>query len=137
MSFGETIAPFLGRMMLGWFFLTQAGRYASDWNGTLDALRGVPAAPVVVIIALICGVLGALSLLIGFRTRLGALVLFTLTVIVSVVMHNYWTIDNVAARQAEYEIFARNIAIAGGLLFMVGVGAGRFAVEHLKSPGKR
>ena len=28
MSFGESIAPFLGRLVLAWFFITQAYRYA-------------------------------------------------------------------------------------------------------------
>jgi len=34
-----------------------------------------------------------------------------------------------AARTADFDIFARNIAIAGGLLMLIGMGSGRFAMD--------
>ena len=34
MSFGESLAPFLGRLVLAWFFLIQAYHYALDWSDT-------------------------------------------------------------------------------------------------------
>jgi hypothetical protein len=45
-------------------------------------------------------------------------------------MHDYWHIGDAAARTADYEIFARNVAIAGALLFVVGMGAGPFAFDN-------
>ena len=38
MSVGEVIAPFFGRLILAWFFLSEAWRYSRDWAGTADLL---------------------------------------------------------------------------------------------------
>jgi hypothetical protein len=38
-------------------------------------------------------------------------------------------------RSADYDIFARNIAIAGGLLILVGTGPGPFAVDNTGGGG--
>ncbi len=134
MSYGESIAPLLGRLVLTWFFLTQVYHYTLDWSGTaiLLSMKQVPAAPVVLFLVLLLALLGSLSLLLGFRTRIGALALFAATIAATVTFHDYWTLKTAAARLADYDIFARNVAIAGGLLVLVGVGPGRFAVDQEK-----
>ena len=40
-------------------------------------------------------------------------------------------ISDAAARAVEFEIFARDFAICGGLLLMVGMGPGPFAVDNV------
>jgi putative oxidoreductase len=135
MSYGESIAPLLGRLVLTWFFLTQVYHYALDWNGTAMILnmKHVPAAPVLLLLGLMLALLGSLSLLLGFRTRVGAVALFAATVAATVTFNDYWTLKTAAAAAADYDIFARNVAIAGGLLILIGVGPGRFAVDQEKS----
>src|SRR4051812_41725738 len=92
MSFGESLAPFLGRVVLAWFFLTQGYHYALDWNDTaiLLTMKNVPTPPALLLVALIGIVLGSISLLLGFRTRAGALALFAITIAATVTMHDYW-----------------------------------------------
>jgi len=138
MSFGESIAPFFGRMVLAWFFLTQAYRYALDWNNTtvLLTMKQVPAAPALLLATLIGLVMGSLSLVIGFRTRIGALVLFAITVAATVTLHDYWHLQAVVARAADFDVFARNVAIAGGLLLLIGMGSGKFGFDNATPPGK-
>ena len=118
MSFGESLAPLLGRLVLAWFFLTQAYHYALDWNDTaiLLTMKNVPTPPVLLLTALTGIVLGSISLVLGFRTRAGALALFAITIGATVTMHDYWHLRAAAARSADFDIFARNMAIAGGLL---------------------
>ena len=53
--------------------------------------------------------------------------LFASTIGATVTMHDYWNLATLAARTADFDIFARNVAIAGGLLVLMGVGPGRFA----------
>jgi putative oxidoreductase len=136
MSYGESIAPLFGRWVLAWFFLVQAYIHAFDWNNTalLLAMKAVPTPPAVLFVTLIGLVMGSLSLLVGFRTRIGALVLFTITVGATVTLHDYWSIDADMARAADFDIFARNIAIAGGLLMLIGMGSGRFGFDGAGGP---
>ncbi len=74
--------------------------------------------------------LGGLSLLLGYHTRHGAMLLFGFTVIVTVLMHNFWTLHDAVERAADYALFARNVAIGGALLLLVGMGPGPFALDN-------
>ena len=139
MSFGESIAPLFGRWVLAWFFLTQAYDAALDWNNTalLLAMKAVPTPPAILLLALVGTVMGSLSLLVGFRTRIGALVLFAITIGATVTLHDYWHLEVEGARDADFDIFARNIAIAGGLLMLIGMGSGRFGFDGAPSPAAK
>ena len=132
MSFSEYISPLIGRFALAWFFLSEVYARASAWeaNVSLMALKQIPAPPLLFALAILLMVLGGLSLLLGFHIRPGAMILFGFTVISSVMMHDYWHIKDAAARAADYEIFARNIAIAGALLLVIGMGGGPFSLDN-------
>jgi putative oxidoreductase len=138
MSFSEYLSPLVGRWILVWFFLVEVGRYGGDWDGTITLMyfSGIPVAPLVLVFALILTILGCLSLLLGFHTRHGAMLLFAVTIISAVSMHNFWTLGN-AARQGDFELFARDIAVAGGLLFLVGMGPGPYAFDNRLNQKKR
>ena len=138
MSFSEYISPLVGRLILAWFFLGAALDYGNHWDATIQlmALKGIPAAPLLLALALIAMLLGGLSLVFGFQTRYGAVLLFGFTIIVSVAMHDYWLINSPIDRAADFDIFARNMAIAGGLLLLVGMGPGPVAIDSIK-PKKR
>ena len=52
-------------------------------------------------------------------------------------MHDFWKITDVIDRADAYDIFARNMAIAGGLLLLVGMGAGPLAIDNRVGGGKK
>jgi putative oxidoreductase len=140
MSFSETISPFLGRCALVWFYLTGALNILADWHqvAALMAAKHVPLPPLLLLIALLLIFMGCISLFFGWQTRHGAVMLFGLTIVAAVTMHDFWHYADGAARAAEMGIFARDIAICGGLLLMVGMGPGPFAVDNRgKGGGKR
>ena len=135
MSFSEKISPLLGRFALAWFFLSGAMDTIDHWHLTIHQMaeNNIPAAPLMLVFALICLFLGGISLSLGFHTRHGAVLLFGFTLAASLTLHDFWRIADPVLRAAQFEIFARNIAIAGGLLVMVGMGPGPFAIDN---PGK-
>ena len=140
MSVSETLAPLIGRLAFGWFFLAQVAVYGGDWDGTITTMvfHGIAAAPFVLTVTLLILVMGALSLIFGYHARYGALFLFVVTAIATVFLHAYWRIvDNPALRAAEFQLFACHAAIAGGLLMMIGMGAGPFAVDNPGKGGKK
>jgi putative oxidoreductase len=138
MSFSETISPFFGRCVLIWFYMNGAADILANWHhiALLMADKHVPLPPLILLMVLLLIVLGCMSLLFGYHTRHGAVMLFALTIIAAVVMHDFWHIADPAARAAEFGIFARDIAIAGGLLLMVGMGPGPFAIDNRGKGGK-
>jgi putative oxidoreductase len=139
MSLAETISPLLGRWALAWFFLSEAYARANNWDGTISlmAMQKIPATPLLFALALIVMVLGGLSLALGYQVRHGAVLLFAFTIIASVLMHDFWKVSNAAERASDYDLFARNIAIAGGLLLLVGMGAGPLAIDNRGNKKKR
>lgn len=67
-------------------------------------------------------VLGGLSVLFGFMTRLGALGLIVFTVITAFVFHPYPDM-----------VFLKEISMIGGLIVVLAVGPGRFSADHYLS----
>ena len=94
MSFSEYISPLIGRLVLAWFYLSEAVRYAGQWDATVQllALRNMPVPPLLLALTLIILFLGGLALVLGFHTRHGAMLLFAFTIAASVAMHNFWQI---------------------------------------------
>jgi putative oxidoreductase len=139
MSFSEYISPLVGRLIVAWFFLNGALYYGGQWDGTIQlmALKGIPAPPLLLALSLIAMFLGSFSLILGFQTRHGAVLLFGFTLIVSVVMHDFWHITNPIDRQGDFEIFSRNMAIVGALLLLVGMGPGPVAIDSIGPKGRR
>jgi putative oxidoreductase len=139
MSVSEYLSPLLGRWLLAWFLLAQVVHYGGDWDGTITLMtfQGIPMAPLVLILALTVLILGSLSLIFGFHTRHGAMMLFGATILSTLLMNDFWKIDNNAAtRLADFELFARDIAIAGGFLLLVGMGPGPLALDN-RMDGKK
>ncbi len=138
MSFSETISPLLGRLALSWFYGAGAYNIVNNWTQLSHQLaaKHVPMPPLVLVVAFVLIVMGVYSLLVGYHTRHGAVLLFGMTIVASVVLHDYWHIADAVARRAEFEIFSRDIAICGGLLLLIGMGCGRFGWDNRPPPKK-
>jgi putative oxidoreductase len=132
MSFGETIAPVVGRCMLAALFILSGVGKLEHWDETARSMaaHGLTAAGPLLALAVVVELGAGAALVAGFRTRLMALVLFLFTLTVSFLMHDFWTItDNAELARTEAQLFAKNVAIAGGLLLLVGMGAGRWSFD--------
>ncbi len=132
MSFSETISPFFGRCALVWFYAVTAANMVTDFHGVSlqMAAKHVPLPPLVLVIALVLVVIGCISLLFGYHARHGAVLLFGLTVVAAVLLHDFWHSAEPGYRAAQFEIFSRDMAICGGLLLMIGMGPGPFAIDN-------
>ena len=126
MSFSETISPFFGRCAFVYFYLSSAADIMGNWQAIAADLtaRHVPLPPLVLLVALVLIFLGGISLLFGYHTRHGAVMLFGMTIIAALSCMTSGTIADPAARSAQFGIFVRDFAICGGLLADGGNGAG-------------
>lgn len=131
MSFGENIAPLVGRCMIAAFFVLSGVQKLQNWDSTTlyMAEHGISMIQPLLALSIVVEAGAGLGLAVGFRTRLLALVLFAYTLVVSFQMHDFWTMEGSDAARVEAALFAKNIAIAGGLLVLVGLGAGRWSYD--------
>ncbi len=80
--------------------------------------KGVPSPKLAVIgSGVVMGLVG-LSLILGVYADLGAIVLAAILVLMAIKMHNFWTLEDAQAKQADMIGFMKNISMAGGALFM-------------------
>jgi len=92
--------------------------YVATWMNSM----GVPGALLPVVIAL--EVLGGMAIILGFKARFAAFLLSGFCVVSAVMFNSNFSEQN------EMINFLKNIAIAGGFLFLVAHGAGKFALDN-------
>src|SRR5712672_3382222 len=95
---------------------------ASDDPGYI-ASAGLPAPLLVYLIAIIVEVGGGLSLLVGFQTRIVALILAAFTLAAALAFHNKF------ADPSEMIHFFKDLAIIGGLLQLAAFGQGSVSLD--------
>lgn len=128
------VAP-LGRLLLCLIFVMSAMGKLTDWGppAQMIADKGLPAPDALLAIAVALELIGGISVLIGFQARWGAVALLLFLVPVSLIMHNFWTIEDPGQRMGQMINFMKNVSIAGGLVFVLAMGPGPFSVDNLLS----
>jgi putative oxidoreductase len=124
-------APLAGRLLLSAIFLLSGLTKFMDWNGTAAYMagHGLPLIPVLLPIAAIVEIAGGLAILIGFKSRLAALLLFLYLIPTTLVFHNFWTAAGIE-HVNQMQHFLKNLAIMGGLAMIVGLGPGFPSVDR-------
>ncbi|OLC75116.1 MAG: hypothetical protein AUH83_08485 [Deltaproteobacteria bacterium 13_1_40CM_4_68_19] len=128
-------AQFVGRVALGTIFVVSGLGKLAAWQGTAAyaGSKGVP--EILLAIATALELLGAASVVLGFRTRWGALALLIFLVPVTLVFHNFWAVP-AEQQQMQMAHFLKNLAIGGGLLIVFGRGAGAFSIDSRRTPAR-
>jgi putative oxidoreductase len=86
----------------------------------------IPLPQLAVWVSILLHVLGGLALMVGVRTRLVAALLTLLTLGTAFGVH----MVAAAGDEASLLYFYKNLAIAGGLLYVVACGAGRISIDR-------
>jgi len=78
--------------------------------------------------AILCEVLGGLSVLVGYRARIGAAALIVFLIPASLIFHDFWTLEGME-QQVQMVMFMKNLSIMGGLLLVMSLGTGPFSLD--------
>lgn len=127
----QQYAPVIGRILLALIFLSSGIHKIGGFEDTLGymAARGMPAPQFFLICAIVFEIAGSLSVILGYKARLGAAALIAFTVPTLFIFHNFWTYPPDQA-QMQFIMFMKNISIIGGLLLVVGFGAGPKSLDN-------
>jgi putative oxidoreductase len=119
-----------GRVLMSVIFLLSGVMKLMNWQQTADmmAAKDMPFVPVLLAAAAAVEILGGLSLLLGAGARIGALVLFVFLIPTTLVFHNFWAHSG-AEQMNQMQHFLKNLTIMGGLLMIVGTGAGPLSFD--------
>ena len=80
-------------------------------------------------LAAACETTAGLCFILGLHVRLVSLLLFAFTVLVSILLHAFWTFTG-EERTVQMIMFLKNIALSGGLLAFAGFGPGKLSLDH-------
>jgi putative oxidoreductase len=111
-------------------FLVAVNGKISDWPGQAAymAAKGMTFITPLLATALVIEAVGSVLLIIGFRARAAAAVMFVYLGIVSVRMHAFWAQTGMPAAQNETHFF-KNLGMMGGLLMIAVYGAGAWSID--------
>lgn len=134
MSFGENIAPLVGRILIASLFILTGVEQVQHWNAAALSMARHGLSPIgpLLAAAVVIQIGAGASLVIGFRTRFMALALFLFTMIVNFTMHDFWVVSDPDLTRSQMQLFAKNIALSGGLLMLVGMGAGGWSYDTMR-----
>ncbi|MDD2860927.1 MAG: DoxX family protein [Acidiphilium sp.] len=121
----------LGRIALALVFLQAGWSKLSGWPGIVHLLTRLhaPYPTLGGIIAIGCELLGGAMVALGFRARLGALVLIAFTIGANWLTHRFWLMQGATKSAAEIQ-FLLDLSICGGLLILASTGPGRVSLDR-------
>ena len=110
----------LGRTLLGLYFIVPGMTKVAGYQGYLDlmASKGVPLVEILLPLTILIQVGAGLFLIVGKNLRVSALLLFGLTILINLFIHNFWALAGDPGQAHETQNFVKNLAIAAGLLVL-------------------
>jgi putative oxidoreductase len=92
------------------------------------AKAGMPMPDLLLAGAIACEIGGGLMVLLGWHACWGALLLIIFTVPATLMFHNFWAVD-AAQYQNQFNHFMKNVAILGGLVYIMAMGSGPLSLQ--------
>lgn len=118
----------LGRFLFSLIFIMSGFTHFSSQTIAFAASQGVPMASILVPASGVVAFLGGLSILLGYRARIGAwlIVLFLIGV---TPMHKFWGISDPMMQQMQMVMFLKNLTMLGGALLITQLGSGPWSLD--------
>jgi len=122
------MAP-LGRALLSAIFILYGFPHLTAPTIGYAAHHGVPAAGILVPFSGVMAIVGGVSILLGYHAKAGAWLLIVFLLVVTPVMHNFWSFSDPGLRALQQGMFMKNLAMMGGAILVAYCGAGPWSVD--------
>ncbi len=116
--------PLVGRILFSMIFLIQSLEHFSPNLISQASEMGVPMASLLVPFSGILAFLGGLSILLGYRAKIGAWILVLFLLPISFSMHQFWQERDPFAAMMHHYCFWKNISMLGAALMITYFGSG-------------
>ena len=116
----QKFSAVIGRILLGLYFLIPGISKVSGFEVTAIYMseHGMILVPFFLVITIILQIGGGMSLILGFRISEVSFMFAVLTLIISLVMHDFWNLESGIQQAHEMQNFVKNMAIMAGLLVL-------------------
>ena len=72
---------------------------------------------------------GGLSILLGYRAKIGAWLIVLFLALVTPALHNFWAFSDPMAHQMQLVMFMKNVSMLGGALLITQLGSGPWSLD--------
>jgi putative oxidoreductase len=132
-GFWQGAVVVLGRFFFGLIFLLAGANHFNKQTIGYAASQGVAWAGIAVPLSGVVAIAGGLSILLGYRAKLGAWLIVLFLIPVSLMMHKFWAVTDPMMAQIQMIMFMKNISMLGGALLISQFGAGPFSLDARRS----
>lgn len=128
----KALGILVGRACISFVFLWAGIAKMLNWQASnlFMESREVPYLAFLLPIAIFLQSAGGLSLLLGYCTRVGVMLLLAFLIPATFLFHDFWNLEGVE-RLTQQVIFTKDIAILGGLFYVLAHGPGPLSLDFL------
>jgi putative oxidoreductase len=122
-------AVLLGRFSFALIFILSGPRHFLAQTIAYAAAQGVPLASIAVPFSGVMALAGGLSILLGYRAKIGAWLIVLFLVGVTPMMHKFWAVSDPMMHQMQFVMFIKNLSMLGGALLISQFGSGPWSLD--------
>lgn len=128
----QTLCLLFGRFLLGLYFILPAIQKITDYENMSAYMQAhdVPLISILLPLTILIQLTAGVALIVGFKGKFAAFILAGLTLVISIYMHNFWSMEEGVNRMHEMQNFVKNMAIMAGLLVVAALGTGEFSIDN-------
>ncbi|WP_293752169.1 DoxX family protein [uncultured Paraglaciecola sp.] len=130
----ENFCLLLGRLLMGSYFIIPGLQKITNYQTMTDYMlaHSVPATSILLPVTIVIQIVLGLAIIIGFKGKLAAFILAGLTLVISIFMHDFWSMAEGVQRTHETQNFFKNMGIMAGLLMVSNLGTGWLSIDNRK-----
>jgi len=123
----RALGALIGRVLLVLIFVISGIGKIGNLEGTAQymAQHGMPFVPFFLVGAIFLELVGSITVILGYFTRFGALLLIVFLIPTTLIFHTNF------ADQVQMIMFLKNVSMLGGCLILLAQGAGGFSLDYL------
>lgn len=92
--------------------------------------HGVPYPAFMIPFSGLISLIGGLSILIGYKARMGAWLVIFFLIPVTLMMHNFWEMEDSQEVMIEQILFLNNVSMLGGAFLIAYFGSGPLSIDY-------
>ena len=117
------IFDLIGRILISILFLLNGFYKINNYNGTVDWIESFGLPGILIIPAIVLEIIAPLFIIFGYKVKISSGLLSLFCIATAFIFHNDLT------DQMQLTSFLKNIALAGGFLFLMINGAKEFSLD--------
>ena len=118
------ILDLFARILISTLFFTNGIFKIMNYDGTVSWMEGYGMPGVLIIPAIMLEILGPILIILGYQTKITAAFLSLFCLATAIIFHNDFS------NQTQLTSFLKNIALAGGFLFLAINGSKKFSLDN-------